>query len=153
MALGINSIDKEHQTIIHIINHLLSQINSNNVYDFKRDILGLLEYSEKHFRHEEKLFEEFNYPQKEEHKEQHEIFIKKIHEFKSLFDNRGGELVLESTPLDEQLTELAFAEAEEENEKLVIASNMTRYLFNWLINHILVEDKKYAALFKKNGAL
>lgn len=153
MGLGITSIDQEHQQIVHIINHLLYQIASGNVADLKRDIYELLEYSKKHFHHEEELFEEFGYPDLEEHKKQHEIFVEKINKFSELLDTKEVEVTIESSQLDEQLAEIAFKDVEKENEKMVIASNMTRYLFDWLINHILKEDKKYAELFRRKGAV
>lgn len=109
-------IDVQHKKLCSIINEL-HKAYLKNVETYKLSIIlkELKEYIDYHFSTEEILFEKYNYSLKEEHIKEHLSFTLKIDEFTKQYN---------------------------ENDTL-LAQNMLDYLKEWLLDHILNEDKKY----------
>ncbi len=84
---------------------------------------SLIRYSETHFATEEKLMEDFGYPEYKEHKREHESLLLDIFEINSLY-----------------------------NKKDIGADILLNFLKDWLICHILDTDKR-CGLFLKNKGL
>lgn len=124
LSVGIISIDKEHQQLIEMINDFYEniKIRSNNE-NISRLIHGMNQYTIEHFATEEKYMQQYNYPGYESHKKAHDIFIAKVEDIESRY-----------------------------NDGLVILSfEITGFLKEWWRNHILVTDKKYSDFFINNG--
>ena len=123
-SVEIESIDNDHKHLFEIINQLFDAISHGNAREnLSEFIFQLLDYTKNHFKREENYFAMTNYPETLEHKLQHEFFIDKIETLKKQFDSG-----------DQQ-----------------ISVRLMTFLSDWLINHILVSDKKYMAHLKKNG--
>jgi hemerythrin len=91
-------------------------------------IRGTVDYVKYHFSAEEKLLEKIRYPELAHHKKEHESFVKKI--------------------LDD-------VQRFQEGKKFV-PNVFVRYLKDWILTHIAVEDIKYAdyiMALKKKGRL
>ncbi|MBF0448455.1 MAG: hemerythrin family protein [Magnetococcales bacterium] len=128
-ALGVERIDQQHRAIIERIHRLDVALNSSvtsvtlprmhEAHDF------LVGYVTEHFREEEALMVEGNYPDLEQHIAQHHAFEATLHKFRTDLDKSG-------------LMSLA-------------ASQLVSYLSNWFISHIQIEDPKYLPYIKKQS--
>ncbi len=121
---GIKTIDSQHKMLVDMINELYNSILEGKGLNALDDILtGLYHYSEKHFETEENFFEEYDYPDSYDHVQEHQEFIKKVSDiFEKL---KKGEVVL--------------------------SVEITKFLRDWLINHVMGSDQKYAPYLKEKG--
>jgi hemerythrin len=72
----VSEIDKQHKKLIDMINNLHEAMKEGKSKEVMGDILkSLLSYTETHFKLEEKYFDIYNYPAKENHKAKHKQFI------------------------------------------------------------------------------
>ncbi|MBU1568372.1 MAG: bacteriohemerythrin [Proteobacteria bacterium] len=113
---GVAQFDQEHHKIIELI---------DSMYVALRDKLGsevvekvcreAITYTEVHFTNEEQAMSSISYPELEEHKVEHLRMKKEVEKFQTLITTN-------------------FTEG---------ATGLYHFLRDWLINHILVCDKKY----------
>lgn len=119
-SVGVPSIDAQHKRLIELINELHQAMLDGAVPEKIKEILnGLIEYTQLHFSHEEKLFAEHEYPDAVAHKEIHDALVGKVMELKTKVD--AGEQIR--------------------------GMEVMEFLKSWLTGHILGEDKKYSAHF------
>jgi hemerythrin len=130
--VNIPFIDQQHQELVRLTNELYQGclIGEDLVrnYYFMKAIKGVVDYVAKHFSMEEKMLENINYPGLATHKNQHEEFVRKILEDVKSF----------------------------QNGKKFVPNVFVRYLKDWILSHIAVEDKRYAEYIfnlKKQGQL
>ncbi|QJB57102.1 bacteriohemerythrin [Pseudodesulfovibrio sp. zrk46] len=124
LAMGIDSIDNQHKTLVKLINELNRAMrNKESASVIQRIVAGLKDYVVTHFAYEEKLFALHRYPETEEHKAIHTQFVEKVGDF---------ELALQSG-------------------KAVVSIEVMNFLKDWLVEHIMGTDKQYVAFFKKRG--
>ena len=121
---NIKIIDEQHQELVDILNSLHDSV----LEDKANDELGILleklvNYTIVHFKTEEQFFDEYNYPETEEHKAEHNDLANKA--VKYLKDYNSGELVL--------------------------SDEVIYFLKDWLKNHIVHTDKKYSAFLISKG--
>lgn len=121
LVTGNKEIDKQHQEWIDKINELLNvceqgggKVEAINMLNYMAD------YSEFHFREEEKLQEEAAYPEIEEHRKKHDEFRKAVEELHEMLEEEEG-------PSD------AFVKAVSDN------------VVSWLYNHIKTFDCSVAS--------
>ncbi|MCL2830764.1 MAG: bacteriohemerythrin [Betaproteobacteria bacterium] len=121
LSVGVDVIDKQHMRIVDYINQLHDAINSSSA-DQKERIVEIvndtIDYTESHFGFEETLMEEADYPYLKAHKKVHELFVRKVLDYKKRMD-AGDD----------------------------IATELRETLGRWLINHIKNEDADYARWF------
>jgi len=122
-SVGVSSIDEQHKKMLDMINELsLSLINNE---DRSRQVLVLLKltsYTISHFRHEENIFDKYNYEGTEEHKTAHKKLIERVEEYQ------------------DRLTE----------KKEDIGDELLGFMITWLLNHILILDKKYSSFMNNH---
>jgi hemerythrin len=130
-SVGIPLIDDQHKELVRLTNALykgcLAGEESARAY-FMATVKGTVDYVKYHFGVEEKLLQNVDYPELAEHKREHEAFVKHI--------------------LDEVQSFTA--------GKKFVPNVFVRYLRDWILSHIAVADKRYAAFIlnlKKQGAL
>ncbi|MFH2036944.1 MAG: bacteriohemerythrin [Candidatus Zixiibacteriota bacterium] len=115
-SVKIPQMDEEHQKLIDILNDLYTRIRSGiDDHLFQITIDDLIDYTRFHFINEEELMREGEYPELEKHLKMHEGFTKQVIQFQNDF------YVNKITP----------------------SAKAMEFLWNWLLNHILTEDKKY----------
>ena len=125
-SVDIKSIDIDHQTLLDLINQLFEAMRHGKAKDILSEILTkLIAYTKTHFKREEMLFSSTGYPNYQEHKIQHDQFIEKINTLKKQFDAGNQQISVE----------------------------LIKFLTDWLINHILISDKKYVSHLKKFGVV
>jgi hemerythrin len=123
-SVGISMIDEEHKKFIGILNKIIYAKEHNvNPEELKQILREMTDYTLMHFTTEEAYMKAFNYPEYQDHKEEHRGFSSEIiaYTYKVI---KG----------DYQF-----------------ASELIEYLKHWLVNHIQVTDKKYIDCYKENG--
>ena len=124
MQLGIDLIDRQHGRFFEIMNRMIAADVDHENRDLINDVIGeLADYVSDHFRCEEDLMEQFDYPDLMAHQRQHVQFAAMVEGFHRKYSQ--GEIGLED--------------------------EMLRSLTEWFIGHIRHEDPKYVALFRENG--
>lgn len=123
-SVKVLAIDQQHKKLVDMINELTDAMRSGKGRDILNKIIsGLILYTGTHFKTEEKYFDQFDYPEAEIHKKEHEAFVLKVLEFKKGFEK--GDLNLTVEIMD--------------------------FLSDWLQNHIKGSDKKYSQFFNDHG--
>ncbi len=121
---GITRIDIQHKVIVKLLNELHDIIlEENDKNSIDNVIYELAQYTDYHFGTEEKFFEKYNYPEKKEHTLEHKKFIAKIND---IVQNK-------------------------KNDKDFAAIDLLNFLKDWLLEHIMVTDQKYATFFNENN--
>lgn len=116
LSINLSQFDDQHKKLLYLINEFYTNVENSSSEKLAKILTGLLEYTIEHFTSEEKHMVEYRYPDYLSHKKQHDLFILKINEFHDKF--YSGSFFL---PLRIKL-----------------------FLKRWIVNHILVIDKKYA---------
>jgi hemerythrin-like metal-binding protein len=123
-SIGIEKFDYQHKILIDLINQTLDIIeNGGGKQATSRITEQLVDYTVFHFGDEEKLMKQYGFPGLQIHEKEHQQFILKIKEFRN--DLKSGKL--------------------EVNEKI------NQFLHDWLLEHIMGEDKKYGLFLNKKG--
>ncbi|MCK5521231.1 MAG: hemerythrin family protein [Candidatus Marinimicrobia bacterium] len=122
--LGIKEIDLQHQGLVVLLNNLHDAMLENKAQDVLVSIIGeLVKYTVVHFGTEEKYFTKFSYSEREEHIQEHKDFVMKVKDF--AMDYEKG--------------------------RVMLSIDIINFLREWLIDHILGTDSKYAEFFKSKG--
>jgi hemerythrin len=120
---GIDVIDGQHKQIVEYINKLDDARVTNNRLVIAKVIADTVDYTVSHFGFEETLIEDAGYEFIRPHKRVHELFIKRVSEYKQRFD--GGEDV---------------------------ADELHGLLSRWLFSHIQNDDAAYVPSVKASLA-
>lgn len=120
-------LDDHHKKLFETINLIATYFENGKDSDSQK-IAGymdeLIEYTDYHFKLEEAVLKQVNYPDTDKHIKQHEIFEVKVKSF------RDQVLTFGSSNTSKRILE---------------------YLTNWLKSHIVVEDAKYAAFRREKS--
>ncbi len=109
-------VDKQHKKLIELLNQLYTAFLQNQSHQMLLDIISeLKKYTIYHFKTEEAIFDKFGFVFSREHKNEHKFFTDKVREFAFKYFHNPDLLTVE----------------------------ILDFLFNWVINHILLSDKKY----------
>ncbi|HOS97739.1 MAG TPA: bacteriohemerythrin [Deltaproteobacteria bacterium] len=128
-SIHVPDIDRQHTRLLEIANEFHAALKANRARQTLFDILNsLIRYAEEHFRDEEKAMEAAGYPEED---------------------------LLAHRALHEQLYDDIYrlhGEFQEAREKTI--HDVELFLNNWLIKHILLEDKKlspYSEMLRKKA--
>jgi len=123
-SVGVEEIDNQHKGLVSTLNELFDAMSVGQANDILGNIINkMIRYAVIHFETEEKYFDEFDYALSDEHKDEHDRFKDEVQHFKVGFD--AGNIVL--------------------------SMEVFKFLKDWLINHMMVEDQKYKQCFQENG--
>jgi hemerythrin-like metal-binding protein len=124
LATDIRSIDEQHKKLVDLINDVYNGYQSGLDHNKQADTLdALLQYTVKHFEHEENIFDRISYGHTREHKLEHAALVKKAVEVQTAFKSSATNELSQDTMV---------------------------FLRNWIINHIMGTDKKYVASMKQH---
>jgi hemerythrin len=118
-SVGIPLIDDQHKKLIQMTNDLYNACLEGSEAArvlFREAARSTVDYVKYHFAAEEKILENVKYPGIAAHKKEHESFVMKVLEGVKNF----------------------------EEGKQFVPNVFVRYLRDWILAHIAVEDKKYA---------
>jgi hemerythrin len=122
--VGIGFVDTQHKQLVDIINRLHQAMHSGK----GKEVLGktleeLIQYTKSHFAAEEKVLQSSGYPEFPAHRAEHERLTFTVLEFhQKLMSNEIG-----------------------------LSLNVMDFLKDWLGQHILHVDMKYAPYLKEKG--
>ncbi len=117
-SVGVARLDEQHQYLFCLLNILLESAGKGRERSAVGMVLAeLADYTENHFKVEEALMEQANYPALAEHRREHQMFVARVADFKKNYD--AGAL---------------------KNGLAVM-----NFLKKWLIRHIHGADKNYSA--------
>ena len=125
LSVGVAEFDAEHKMLVRLLNDLFEAIQRRS----DREVLGrvldeLVNYAEKHFRHEENVFFSTGYPDAHTHGQAHDELERQVADFRRRYtEGPTPELSLETGV----------------------------FLKNWLVEHIMGTDKKYTAFLNSKG--
>ncbi|MDD5297949.1 MAG: bacteriohemerythrin [Rhodocyclaceae bacterium] len=119
LATGIDIIDNQHRRIVDMINQLHDTAQGKEKEAIGNVIEELVDYTLSHFAFEESLMEEAGYQFLRPHKKVHELFVKRVSEYRMRF-NAGED----------------------------IADELHSLLSRWLFNHIKSDDAAYVSAVK-----
>lgn len=123
-SIHVRDIDRQHTRLLEIANEFHAALKANRARQTLFDILNsLIRYAEEHFRDEEEAMEAAGYP------EEDVLVHRALHE--QLYD-------------DIYRLHKEFQEAQDKS-----VHDVELFLNNWLIKHILLEDKKLAPYSEK----
>lgn len=118
-SVGVKELDEQHKKMFKMLDDLFESIDTVVDSQTVSNVLSRLrEYALEHFETEERYMSECGYPDIENHKWTHEQFRMKV-----------DDLCSDGTARPEQ-----------------VLTDILNFLYEWLTNHILSCDKKYAPL-------
>ncbi len=122
--VNVDEIDGQHKRWLAMINAFYAALKADRGKEATDKLLGgMLEYTEYHFSTEERLMSEHGYSGRGDHANQHRRFADKFVDINDRY----------------------------QNGVLVISLEITNYLRDWLIKHILDADKKFGAFLNARG--
>jgi len=124
LACGIKMIDDQHKGLVCLINEMFDHVTGDYVQEhdyFNRVIQEVTMYIKNHFATEEKILLAVKFAGYPEHKMKHDSFVLAIVE--SICDYQAG--------------------------KRVALSSFTKFLKDWVLSHIALDDKQYFEYFFK----
>lgn len=117
--IGLGEIDDQHKTLVDLMNDLWQAIAVNaDLQDCEKILQRLEHYTIAHFGAEETMMQSIGYPDFEAHKAAHLQFVQRL-QAEVLRLQRGERLSLD----------------------------ILHFLRDWLVRHIMVNDKAYAAYY------
>ncbi|MBT3235596.1 MAG: hemerythrin family protein [Bdellovibrionales bacterium] len=121
-VVGVDMIDQQHRVLVSKIDLLYDAlVSQERSLNIKQLLDDIVDYTNLHFRAEEELMIRSGYPELKDHLSRHHKFEQKIHIFQ-----------------------------QQEQEGIKIEMDVFDYLQDWLIEHILVIDKKFADFVQKS---
>jgi hemerythrin len=122
--VGVAQIDKQHKVLVGMINELHEAMSTGKGKTVLGKILdGMIDYTVSHFATEEKLMTQYAYPTYTVHKMVHDKFTTEALALQKKY--RAGETVL--------------------------TNEVSKFLSNWLKEHILQTDKLLGSFLNKKG--
>ena len=119
-SVNVRELDDQHKKLFDILNRVFEIKNVEDGGGLESILEELEEYANYHFSMEEKYFDKFNYPEKDQHKKMHEFYVEKIREIK-----KAGL-----------------------NEEAIIELRI--FLKDWWLRHIQNVDQRYSDFFNQN---
>ncbi len=127
LSIDHAEIDSQHKELIRLYNNAHETLfNGDNraIESLAHETLSAIsDYTRKHFAYEEGYMEKIGYPGLVKHWRLHKDFV-------SLVEERVAEI---------------------RSGRAVLNTRVLKMLENWLVEHIMTEDKKIAAFLSKNG--
>ena len=119
-SVGVEQFDKEHMILVEMVNELFTMVrDKKGPNELDQPLSKLIQYTHDHFAAEEKALEEINYPQLEEHRQEHNKLKQDV---------------------------ATFHERVKQGDASVVAEFYS-FLREWLLDHIVESDKQYTQYF------
>ena len=121
---GVREIDSQHRTLLGIYNDLNEALQAGN----QQEVVGttidrLLQYTDFHFKHEERMMVEYGYPMSSAHTAEHYVLIERSKLLQHRMQSGDAQVAMDT--LD--------------------------FLKRWLINHIQKVDRDLCDYLKSRG--
>jgi hemerythrin len=124
LTVGIEEIDQQHQKLVQLINGLHNHMLAGDASEIMNKVLDrVIEYTGFHFQTEEQLMQEYDYPESEVHKHEHNELVNTAVALQNKLKGGNAHLTMETM----------------------------HFLQDWLQHHILGSDKKFADFLISKG--
>lgn len=121
-SVHLRVIDNDHKDLVGIVNSLHDAIRTGRAMGEIGHIIGnLAQYVDDHFTREEALMEAYDYPGLADHKRIHRHLTRMVFAIRTVFAH---------------------------NPKEIDPAKLLRFLRDWLVHHIIEEDKKYVPFLR-----
>ncbi len=120
-SVGVPEMDNQHKELIKLINKLY--ISMRDKRDVDKVMQGVVQYTVRHFKEEESLMVSLKYSGLKQHLAMHKKVISQVKQFAQRVEKREKGI----------------------EKKLLI------FLKEWLLNHILKQDKRYGVYYKRQN--
>ena len=128
LKLGVAVVDGQHERLVGIINRLNEAMIDGKGADVIGEIMDeLIIYTATHFSMEEKYFAQFEYPDADEHKREHDALIERVSAFARDFEKAIF------------------------SSKSALAAELLQFLQIWWRYHMMETDSKFVAFFREKG--
>jgi hemerythrin len=128
LEVGYEPIDNQHKQLFQAVNDLIANCSGAQSGDqLKKSMDFLNSYTIKHFFDEEQIQQKYKYPDFPNHKKLHD-------DFKEVVKNFSHRLILEGASKE-------------------LIDEVQKNIYNWLVNHIKIQDKKLGLHLKSVGAV
>ncbi|QDZ30076.1 bacteriohemerythrin [Noviherbaspirillum sp. UKPF54] len=125
LQVGNSFIDSDHQKLISLLNQLHEAMAQGQGKNILGKILDeLIRYTREHFKREEDHMQKIRYADFAAHKQEHDKLIKEVVDLQAKFNAGNG----------------------------MLSVQVSGFLRNWLINHIMKTDKLLASALKQAAA-
>ncbi|MGM0369145.1 MAG: bacteriohemerythrin [Bacillota bacterium] len=125
-SIGVDKLDQQHQKLFKQVNNLIAATQNNKGQEeIERVVDFLAQYTVEHFKTEEKIQQEHNYPDYEEHQEIHSNFVEQVSE--------AQEKIKQGTMKSADLVK------------------MNKMVSRWLVNHVKGIDQELGRYIKTNS--
>ncbi len=123
LKIGVSAFDEHHHMLVEIINKLDDSLAEDK--EDRRQAVGLIlrdlyDYTVMHFRAEEDYMKTIGYPALDDHRQMHSELAERL--------QKRIDVYLSGKPME---------------------ISLMAFLRDWLLNHILEEDRKYAEFARK----
>jgi hemerythrin-like metal-binding protein len=126
LKVGNSFIDSDHEKLVALVNQLHDAMAKGHGKDILGKILNeLIHYTREHFKREEDEMKKIGYAAYQAHKEEHDKLIKEVVALQAKFISGNG----------------------------MLSVQVSGFLRNWLVSHIMGTDKQFASALKKAPAL
>ena len=124
LSVKIDSIDVQHKKLIDLTNSFYENMSQGSTKEKMIELIkALKDYTVYHFALEEKQLLQVNYPGFKSHKMEHDKFVATVLNFEERY--KAG--------------------------KLLLTLEVTNFIKDWIVSHIMVTDKKYSELLVRKG--
>jgi len=121
--VGVSDIDSQHKGLVDLINKIEEARDSKGQeIDINSIVDQLIQYTHVHFASEKEHMAKNHYPQLDEHKQQHKVLVRQIIKIQSDIKNKNQNII----------------------------DSIDTILRNWLIDHILEQDRKYGTFLSSH---
>ncbi len=121
MSVGSPTIDGQHKQLIALINKLGGAMQQGHGNDVMNDVLTeLTNYTIKHFRYEESVFDASPYPHSAAHKQKHNVLVDQVKQIRDKV--AAGQTAVSVSTLN--------------------------FLKDWVREHIMKTDKTYSSFIQ-----
>lgn len=124
LSVGMEDIDAQHRYFISLINRAYEIHDKKEKEKMSIELNDLISYARIHFTTEEKYFEQWDYPYKDEHMNEHAKLLAKLLKYSSDFNSGKCD-----------------------------CEDFLAFLKDWLENHLKTYDFKYAKYFKEHNLI
>lgn len=125
LSVGSTFIDNDHRKLIGLVNQLHEAMSLGHGKDIMETVLvELIKYTKEHFKREEDHMQKIQYADRVAHKVEHDKLLHEVLELQKKFKDGSVMLTIQ----------------------------VSKFLREWLVNHIMKSDKKLAAAIKNAGA-
>lgn len=123
-SVGVTRFDEQHKQLISMLNLLIRDPSATTDSETVSEILArMTNYAREHFRAEEDLMLQYDFPGYSDHRARHQAFLHQVVQFCAA-TNSGDE---------------------------TIPQQLLEFLKDWLATHILEEDMAYKEFFQGKG--